>query len=169
MERKKKWKEKSDGNKRNRKNRNSNRNKRNRKRRKIGWIERNRKREMKTLACGTKQLKSVIAKENLKKPKQTQKKTSEQIVFVELWAWYFLESQNLTVLCGTSKCWLAGADALWWLYVLPRGIFKKAKAAGWWYEQLDDGKNSGAMTVTEWRWHKLQDDDCNSKMTAGRG
>lgn len=39
---------------------------------------------MKTLACGTKQLKTVIAKENLKKPKQTQKKTSEQIVFVGL-------------------------------------------------------------------------------------
>lgn len=37
--------------------------------------------------CGTKQLKTVIAKENLKKPKQTQKKTSEQIVFVGLWAW----------------------------------------------------------------------------------
>ena len=37
--------------------------------------------------CGTKQLKTVIAKENLKKPKQTQKKTSEQIVFVELWVW----------------------------------------------------------------------------------
>ena len=33
---------------------------------------------------GTKQLKTVIAKENLKKPKQTQKKTSEQIVFVGL-------------------------------------------------------------------------------------
>ena len=32
--------------------------------------------------CGTKQLKTVIVKENLKKPKQTQKKTSEQIVFV---------------------------------------------------------------------------------------
>ena len=44
---------------------------------------------MKTLACGTKQLKTVIAKENLKKPKQTQKKTSEQIVFVGLWVWYF--------------------------------------------------------------------------------
>ena len=29
---------------------------------------------MKTLACGTKQLKTVIAKENLKKPEQTQKK-----------------------------------------------------------------------------------------------
>lgn len=29
---------------------------------------------MKTLVCGTKQLKTVIAKENLKKPKQTQKK-----------------------------------------------------------------------------------------------
>ena len=39
---------------------------------------------MKTLACGTKQLKTVIAKENLKKPKQIQKKTSEQIVFVGL-------------------------------------------------------------------------------------
>ena len=59
---------------------------------------------MKTLACGTKHLKTVIAKENLKKPKQTQKKTSEQIVFVGLWAWYFLESKNLTVVCGTSKC-----------------------------------------------------------------
>lgn len=59
---------------------------------------------MKTLACGTKQLKTVIAKENLKKPKQTQKKTSEQIVFVGLWARYFLESQNLTVSCGTPKC-----------------------------------------------------------------
>ena len=53
--------------------------------------------------CGTKQLKSVITKENLKKPKQTQKKTSEQIVFVGLWVWYFLESQNLTVLCEISK------------------------------------------------------------------
>ena len=31
--------------------------------------------------CGTKQPKTVIAKENLKKPKQTQKKTSEQIFF----------------------------------------------------------------------------------------
>ena len=30
--------------------------------------------------CGTKQPKTVIVKENLKKPKQTQKKTSEQIV-----------------------------------------------------------------------------------------
>ena len=56
------------------------------------------------LGCGTKQPKTVIAKENLKKPKQTQKKTSEQIVFVGLWAWYLLESQNLTVGCGTSKC-----------------------------------------------------------------
>ena len=37
--------------------------------------------------CGTKQPKTVIAKENLKKPKQTQKKTSEQIVFVGLWTW----------------------------------------------------------------------------------
>ena len=36
---------------------------------------------------GTKQLKTVIAKENLKKLKQTQKKTSEQIVFVGLWVW----------------------------------------------------------------------------------
>ena len=36
---------------------------------------------------GTKQPKTVIAKENLKKPKQTQKKTSEQIVFVGLWVW----------------------------------------------------------------------------------
>ena len=36
---------------------------------------------------GTKQPKTVIAKENLKKPKQTQKKTSEQIVFVGLLAW----------------------------------------------------------------------------------
>ena len=53
--------------------------------------------------CGTKQLKSVITKENLKKPKQTQKKTSEQIVFVGLLVWYFLESQNLTVVCGISK------------------------------------------------------------------
>ena len=58
---------------------------------------------MKTLACGTKQLKTVIAKENLKKLTQTQKKTSEQIVFVGLWAWYFLESQNLTVLRGISE------------------------------------------------------------------
>lgn len=65
---------------------------------------------MKTLACGTKQLKTVIAKENLKKPKQTQKKTSEQIVFVGLWVWYFLESQNLTVLRGISKCLWTGAD-----------------------------------------------------------
>ena len=53
--------------------------------------------------CGTKQLKTVIAKENLKKPKQTQKKTSEQIVFVGLWVWYLLESQNLTVLRGISE------------------------------------------------------------------
>ena len=37
--------------------------------------------------CGTKQHKTVIAKENLKKPKQTQKETSEQIVFVGLLAW----------------------------------------------------------------------------------
>lgn len=59
---------------------------------------------MKTLACGTKQLKTVIAKENLKKPEQTQKKTSEQIVFVGLSVWYFLESKNLTVARGTSKC-----------------------------------------------------------------
>ena len=44
---------------------------------------------MKTLACGTKQLKSVIAKENLKKLKQTKKKTSEQIVFAGLLVWYF--------------------------------------------------------------------------------
>ena len=54
--------------------------------------------------CGTKQPKTVIAKENLKKPKQTQKKTSEQIVFVGLLAWQFVESQNLTALRGTSKC-----------------------------------------------------------------
>lgn len=59
---------------------------------------------MKTLACGTKQLKTVIAKENLKKLKQTQKKTSEQIVFVGLLVWYFLESQNLTTSRGTPKC-----------------------------------------------------------------
>ena len=39
---------------------------------------------MKTLACGTKQPKTVITKENLKKLKQTKKKTSEQIVFVGL-------------------------------------------------------------------------------------
>ena len=58
--------------------------------------------------CGTKQLKSVITKENLKKPEQTQKKTSEQIVFVGLWVWYFLESQNLTVLCEISKKGLKG-------------------------------------------------------------
>lgn len=58
---------------------------------------------MKTLACGTKQLKTVIAKEKLKKPKQTQKKTSEQIVFVGLWVWYFLESKNLAVGCGIFK------------------------------------------------------------------
>ena len=45
---------------------------------------------MKTLACGTKQLKTVIAKENLKKPEQTQKKTSEQIVFVGLlWDFWY--------------------------------------------------------------------------------
>ena len=49
---------------------------------------------MKTLACGTKQLKSVIAKENLKKLTQTQKKTSEQIVFVGL-SWDF----------GHGICW----------------------------------------------------------------
>ena len=60
--------------------------------------------------CGTKQLKTVIAKENLKKPKQTQKKTSEQIVFVGLWAWYFLESQNLTVYPWNSKMPMDGAD-----------------------------------------------------------
>ena len=59
---------------------------------------------MKTLACGTKPLKSVITKEKLKKPKQTQKKTSEQIVFVGLSVWYFLEFQNLTVPRRTSKC-----------------------------------------------------------------
>ena len=58
---------------------------------------------MKTLACGTKQLKTVIAKENLKKPKQTQKKTSEQIVFVGLWVWQFVESRYLTVPCGISE------------------------------------------------------------------
>ena len=58
--------------------------------------------------CGTKQLKTVIAKENLKKPKQTQKKTSEQIVFVGLWVRHFLESQNLTVPRGTPKCQLTG-------------------------------------------------------------
>ena len=54
--------------------------------------------------CGTKQPKTVIAKENLKKPNQTQKKTSEQIVFVGLLVWYLLESQNLTAPRGTSKC-----------------------------------------------------------------
>lgn len=96
---------------------------------------------MKTLACGTKQLKSVIAKENLKKPKQTQKKTSEQIVFVGLWAWYFLESQNLTVVCGISKMLIGGGlihddnseqgqihDD--WLICLAPWNFKKAKMAG---------------------------------------
>ena len=70
---------------------------------KNGLNERNRKSEMIDRECGTKQLKSVITKENLKKPEQTQKKTSEQIVFVGLWVWYFLESQNLTVLCEISK------------------------------------------------------------------
>ena len=53
--------------------------------------------------CGTKQLKTVFAKENLKKPKQTQKKTSEQIVFVGLWVWQFVESRYLTVPCGISE------------------------------------------------------------------
>ena len=72
-------------------------------RKKSGGNKRNRKREMKTLACGTKQLKTVIAKENLKKPKQTQKKTSEQIVFVGLWVWYFLEFQNSTASRGISE------------------------------------------------------------------
>ena len=67
---------------------------------------------MKTLACGTKQLKTVIAKENLKKPKQTQKKTSEQIVFVGLWTWYFLESENLTAFRGISKKGEKGGETM---------------------------------------------------------
>ena len=75
---------------------------------------------MKTLACGTKQLKSVIAKENLKKTKQTQKKTSEQFVFVGLWVWFSLESHNLTV---------------------PRGIFKRQ-------EMRDDDTSNRMMTQT---------------------
>ena len=37
--------------------------------------------------CGTEQPKTVITKENFKKPKQNQKKTSEQFVFVGLWVW----------------------------------------------------------------------------------
>ena len=41
---------------------------------KNGLNERNRKSEMIDRECGTKQLKSVITKENLKKPEQTQKK-----------------------------------------------------------------------------------------------
>ena len=53
--------------------------------------------------CGTEKPKTVITKENLKKPKQTQKKTSEQIVFVGLLARYFLESQNLTASRGISE------------------------------------------------------------------
>ena len=53
--------------------------------------------------CGTEQPKMVIAKENLKKPKQTQKKTSEQIVFVGLWVRHLLESQNLTIPRGISE------------------------------------------------------------------
>ena len=69
-------------------------NKRNRKRQKNGRNKRNCKRGMMDRECGTKQLKTVIAKENLKKPKQTQKKTSEQIVFVGL-LWDF----------GHGICW----------------------------------------------------------------
>ena len=57
--------------------------------------------------CGTKQPKTVIAKENLKKPKQTQKKNFRTIrfcgAFVGLWTWYLLESHKLTVVCGISK------------------------------------------------------------------
>ena len=60
--------------------------------------------------CGTKQLKTVIAKENLKKPKQTQKKTSEQIVFVGLWVWQFVESRYLTVPPWNFKMPMDGAD-----------------------------------------------------------
>ena len=113
--------------------------------------------------CGTKQPKTVIAKENLKKPKQTQKKTSEQIVFVGLWVWYFLESQNLTVLRGISEKGRKGRKMLQvglcgsvlWLWVrklagrytmmigryefLSRGIFKR-QTVGWWHKQQDDGR-----------------------------
>ena len=155
QKRKKKWKKKSGGNKR------------------------NRKREMMDRECGTKQLKTVIAKENLKKPKQTQKKTSEQIVFVGLWVWQFVESRYLTVSCGISEKGRKGRKLLqvglcgsvlrlWvrklvrrytmmigWYEFLPRGIFKKANSrmmtqtAGWWQEESKNGQNRGIFCF--WR------------------
>ena len=30
-------------------------------------------------------------------------------------------------------------------------------------KQLNDSSNSGMITVTEWQWHKLQDDGTNSR------
>lgn len=121
------------------------------------------------LGCGTKQLKTVIAKENLKKPKQTQKKTSEQIVFVGLWVWYFLESQNLTVLRGISENGRKGRKMLQvvlcgsvlWLWVRKlAGRYtmmmtdmssypvesSKRQTVGWWWEQLD-GNRKRVKTV----------------------
>ena len=99
---------------------------------------------MKTLACGTKQLKTVIAKENLKKPKQTQKKTSEQIVFVGL-LWDFGHG-----ICWNLEIWQSSVElqnADWqgqihddndeqgqmhndWLICLFPWNFKKTKMAG---------------------------------------
>ena len=97
---------------------------------------------MKTLACGTKQLKTVIAKENLKKPKQTQKKTSEQIVFVGLLVWYFLESQNLTVTRGIFKILIdGGKNTMMTDMSYPVESSKRRK-------RLDDSSGSGTMTVT---------------------
>ena len=36
-------------------------------------------------------------------------------------------------------------------------------------KQLDDSGDSGMMTVTKRQWNKLQDDDKNNTMMAGRG
>ena len=107
--------------------------------------------------------KQLSQKKTLKNQNKPRKKTSEQIVFVGLWVWYFLESQNLTVLRGISEkgrkgrkmlqvglcgsvlgLWVRKLSGRYTMMMTDMSSYpvesSKRQTAGWWHKQLDDGR-----------------------------